>query len=152
MKSTRRIKTILSDIEANEAMYAKLSEEDVPHLIQLMQKAEPWLAARCVFALSRIGGDVANSTIVSAAADERKEVRIAVASASKVLPDAVSNVVLDSLIDDGDLGVRKFAIKSISNKSDVRLIEKLHVISQESTNETLKGIAVERLHSIEETF
>jgi HEAT repeat protein len=152
MKSTRRIKAILSDIEAGEAMYAKLGEEDIPHLTQLMQKAEPWLAARCVYALSRIGGEEANATILSAAADERKEVRIAVANASKVLPDTVSNAVLDSLIDDTDLGVRKFAIKSISSTSDTRLIEKLHLLSQEATNETLKGIAADRLHLIEEGF
>lgn len=152
MKSIRRIKSILSNIEASEGMYARLKEEDIPHLIQLMESAEPWLAARCVYALSRIGGDTANTTILSAANDERKEVRIAVASASKVLPDTVSNVVLDSLIDDNDIGVRKFAIKSISSASNVRLIEKLHLLSQESTNETLKKIAEDRLHSIEKTF
>ena len=152
MKSIRKIKTILSDIEAGEGMYAKLNEADIPMITQLMHKAEPWLAARCIYALSRIGGEEANATIMEAAADLRQEVRLAVANASSVLPDTVSNVVLDSLIEDGDIGVRKFAIKSISNAADTRLIEKLHVLSQDSTNEVLKKIAEDKLLSIEREF
>ena len=149
MKSTKKIRTLLSKIEPDESMYTTLTENDIPHILQLMHNAEPWLAARCVYALSRIGGDEANNAILLASADLRKEERLAVAAASKMLPDTVSNAVLDSLIEDGDLGVRKFAIKSMSNGSNSRLIEKLHLLSQESTDETLRQMAVDKLHSIE---
>jgi len=149
MKTIEEVKNILSDIEANEFMYSKLDAEDIPTLRQLMDEAEPWLAARVIFALSRLGGDDANAIIQQAAVDERKEVRIAVAACSKALPDTLSDSILEVLMDDTDIGVKKYAIKSINSHSDIRIKNKLQILSQEGANEVLRSMAADKLLSID---
>ena len=148
MKTIEEIKTILSDIEAGEFMYRKLNDDDVPNLKELMNDAEPWMAARVIFALSRLGGAEAHSIIEQAVTDERKEVRIAVAASSKVLPVTMSDSILESLIDDADPGVKKYAIKSIDIGSHSRVKSKLQMLSVEGANETLRNMATDRLFTI----
>lgn len=69
------------------------------------------MAARAVFALSRVGDPAAVSALARATADRRPPVRVAVAAAvsqrALVLPDPA----LVTLLKDPDAGVRKFATR-----------------------------------------
>jgi len=150
MKTVEEIKAILSSIETNETMYSLLDQTDIPNVKRMMDEAEPWLAARAIFALSRLGGDESHNIILRAATDERSEVRIAVAASCEILPDAISDTVLNSLIEDSEPGVKKFAIKSITKTSETRLKEKLRAFSREETNEPLRRIAEEKILQIYE--
>ncbi len=148
MKTYEEVRTILSDIEPSDDMYSSLDTDDIPHLRQLLQENEPWLASRAVFALSRLPTRDADALLLQAARDQRSEVRVAAAVCSAQLPADVSDQVLDSLIDDQDLGVRKFAVQSITAASSDAIKQKLRRISSADDNEFIKSIAAERLFNL----
>ncbi|MBD0256010.1 MAG: HEAT repeat domain-containing protein [Cytophagales bacterium] len=148
MKTYEEVRTILSDIEPSEDTYSSLDTDDIPHLRQLLQENEPWLASRAVFALSRLPTRDTDALLLQAARDQRSEVRVAAAVCSARLPTDVSDQVLDSLIDDQDLGVRKFAVQSITDASSDVLKQKLRRISSADGNAFIKSIATERLFNL----
>src|SRR5215210_1265089 len=107
----------LSAIEPTEEIYSGISEEDVPALEQLLEFEEPWLAARAVYAIGRVGGAQAADLLGKAARDRRPEVRVAVADSAGRVPVEVSDPLLAELLADSDAGVRKFALRAVSDAS-----------------------------------
>ena len=107
----------LSAIEPNETTYAGLSSSEIPLLQQLLKDPEPWMPARAIFALSRIANDSAVGMIRKAIADPRPEVRVAIAASAANLAAKDSNVILSKILEDQDVGVRKFAVQSISART-----------------------------------
>lgn len=69
MKTYEDVVRILSPIEPTEDMYAAITLEDLAHLQRLSHDAEPWRAARAVFAASRLRGLAANNLVIAAARD-----------------------------------------------------------------------------------
>ena len=118
----------LSAIEPNEATYAEIGPSEITLLQQLLKDPEPWMSARAIFALSRIGDETAVATIRKAIADPRPEVRVAIAASAANLTAKDSDIVLAEVLDDKDIGVRKFAVQSISVKNDPRILAKLQSI------------------------
>jgi HEAT repeat protein len=96
-------------IEPTEAMYAGITAADLPALEQLLADHEDWVAARAVFALSRVGGREATAFLAKAALDRRVPVRVAVAAAVGQRPIVLPDNTLINLLKDPDIGVRKFA-------------------------------------------
>jgi HEAT repeat protein len=120
------LRTKLSMIEPTEGTYAGLTDQEVPLLEQLVADQEEWLAARAVFALSRIGTPRAVAALTNAAADRRPEVRVAVASAVAQRPVVLPDQAVDRLLQDSDAGVRKFATRAVKreNGNEVRALLK----------------------------
>ena len=138
----------LSIIEPTETMYEGIGPGDVADLAQLTADQEEWMASRAVFALSRVGGPAALNALVTAAADLRSPVRVAVAAAvsqrSLVLPDTT----LVALLKDQDAGVRKFATLAVKpeNGTDARALLKRMVT--EDTVFTVRDNAAETLRKM----
>jgi HEAT repeat protein len=99
----------LSMIEPTESMYEGITQADVPLLEELISDREEWLAARAVFALSRVGTPDSLAAVTRAAADPRPPVRVAVAASVSQRPITLPDDVLVQLLRDRDAGVRKFA-------------------------------------------
>lgn len=118
----------LSAIEPNETTYAGLGSPEIPLLQQLLKDPEPWMSARAIFALSRIADDSAVGVIRKAIADPRPEVRVAIAASAVNLAAKDSNIILSELLDDKDVGVRKFAVQAISAENDASIHAKLQII------------------------
>jgi HEAT repeat protein len=107
----------LSAIEPDERTYEGIGPSEVDLLTELLDDEEAWLAARAVHALSRIDVERARDAIVTAAGKPRMEVRVAAAASAGALPPKVSDEVLSRLLGDSQIGVRKFAIKSVSDRN-----------------------------------
>lgn len=141
MKTYEEIVRILSAIEPTEDMYAKITHEDLPHLQRLSHDAEPWRAARAVFAASRLQGVGASNLVVAAAADARPELRIAAAASASRLPQVASDQVLSTLLDDHDIGVRKFSIQAIAAGSSDVVKMKLRTLAKSEPDHQIRAIA-----------
>ena len=111
------LRSKLSVIEPTEEIYVGLGPADVPVLRELIADQEAWMAARAVFALSRIEDDAAVAALAEAAADRRSEVRVAVAAAVAQRPIALPDAAIERLIEDDDAGVRKFAAFAVKREN-----------------------------------
>jgi HEAT repeat protein len=109
-----QLKQQLSSIDADEATFAGLGPSEVPLLDTLVGDLETWLAARAIFALSQIRSTAATAILARSAADPRPEIRVAVAASTKNLPPTEANGILLQALNDRELGVRKFAIRSVA--------------------------------------
>lgn len=116
----------LSLIEPNEGMYAGITAADVPALEQLIADREEWIAARAVFALSRVGTREAVAVLARAIADQRSPVRVAVAAAVGQRPIALPDEAVSTLLGDADAGVRKFATGAVKAENGSRPRELLN--------------------------
>lgn len=149
MKTYEEVRAILSAIEASETLYSQITAEDIPSLKKLVKEDEAWLAARAIFALSRVDNPESNQIIFDSVKDERSAVRVAIAhSAGALKQPAATERILSALIMDKDVGVRKFAIQSIPKTVSPELMEKIRNISQEDSHDYIKGISNEKIRSL----
>jgi HEAT repeat protein len=139
----------LSAIEPDEGTYADLSPEDVPLLETLLEDEEGWFAARAVNALARIDSSRARSTLVKASANPRPEIRIALASVAGHLPPRTSNSLLEKLLDDPDAGVRKFAIRSVSEKNSASIQSRVREVATAENDPVLRALAQQQAETLE---
>lgn len=145
MNTYQEIRNILGQIEPDEKMYLKISIDDLPHLKRLVKDKESWMVARAIYALARLKNEEAYKIIQNARSDPRSEVRIAAAVASTRLPKDIAETIIYPLLKDEDIGVRKFAIKSIPPRSSDIFKNRLLEISLEDDNELIRNLSREKL-------
>ena len=90
----------------------KLGVEALPFLEQIITGDHSSLAAKAAYLAGLIGTDACLPAMRKAAASGQAVVRIAAASASRHLPDEYRDEMVLQLVDDGDIGVRKVAMRS----------------------------------------
>ncbi len=112
--SMQEIRSRLSSIEGDEQMYIDLGPQEVPLLVDLLDDEEAWMAARAVYALARIETPEARAAVEAASERERDELRVAVAVSASLLPPESADRVLARLLGDREVGVRKFAVDSVT--------------------------------------
>jgi HEAT repeat protein len=145
-----QIKNQLSAIEPDDSIYSGIGPSEILFLEQLLQDKEAWLASRAVFALSRVSDDKVVPILSQAVADPRPEIRIAIAaSVGNLKPEDTNNILLQ-LLSDSELGVRKFAIKSVSGAHDTAVHEKLKDIEIKDPALPIRDIAKDRLRELEQ--
>jgi HEAT repeat protein len=128
--SLQELQDRLSAIEPSEEMYAGLGEDDFPALELMLQFEEPWLAARAVYAIGRIGGDRMAQALDSAAEDRRPEVRVAVAATAGRVPPDRTEVLLSQLMADSDPAVRRVALHAVPRQGDPRMREQVGKLAE----------------------
>jgi HEAT repeat protein len=138
----------LSAVEPDDSTYFGIGPAELPLLEQLLQDPEAWLAARAVFAASRIPDPRAVALLQRAARDPRQEVRVAVAASVERIAPTSANPLLLSLLDDTDHGVRKFAIKSVSGAHDPAVLTKLREVQARDPLPALRDHAASRLRQL----
>lgn len=144
-----QIRNQLSAIEPNDGTYSGIGPSEIPFVEQLLHDKEAWMASRAIFALSKIP-DAKAVTILSkaAVADPRPEVRVAIAASAGNLTLKDANNILMHLLADNELGVRKFAIKSVSIDHDISVHEKLKYIKMQDSELLIRNLAKDRLREI----
>jgi HEAT repeat protein len=138
----------LSAIEPNEAMYDGIGPSEIDALRTLLEDPEAWLAARAAHALARIDADDARGALVSASADPRPEVRVAVAASAPRLPTETADAVLATLLRDPDSGVRKFAIRSTSTASSDAVKQRVEHLARTEPVPALRDLADDKTRAI----
>lgn len=141
MKTLDQIRSLLGDIEPSEKTFAPLNTDDIPHLVTLLGDDEEWLAARAVHALSRLDDPRARDGISRAAKDPRGAIRVAVAAALPRLPVQFGERLMDELLDDKDIGVRKFTLRSIPAAAPVHLRAKIEQMAKIDASEPIRVLA-----------
>jgi len=139
------LKSQLSEIEPTESMYRGIGAAEVPLLRQLLEDKEAWVAARAVDALSRIDTPEAHASVAEAARSPRPELRVAAAVNAPKLSLDQCDRVLDVLLDDTNVGVRKFAISSVSERNSLKVKEKLRSIANSDADRMLRQLARDHL-------
>lgn len=106
------------------------------------------MAARAVFALSRVSDAKAVTILSRAVADPRQEVRVAVAaSVSNLKPNDANNILL-RLLTDTELGVRKFAVQAVSGAHDAAVHAKLRDIETRDPAPPIRDVAKSKLREL----
>lgn len=146
--SSSALREQLSAIEPDESTYEGIGASEVDALRELLEDEEAWLAARAAHALSRIDSDTARDALLSAAESSRTEVRVAVAASAGALSPTVSDEILLRLLDDADIGVRKFAIKSTSAENSDLVRKRVVDIAKSDSSSALEEIATEKAKSV----
>jgi HEAT repeat protein len=142
------LKKKLSVAEPDDSTYYGIGATELPLLEQLLQDPEPWLAARAVVAASRIPDRRALSLLQRARTDPRDQVRVALAASLKSIAASDTNAMLLSLLDDKDLGVRKFAIKSVSAGHDPAVHRKVRELQERDPVPAIREGAASRLKQL----
>ena len=143
-KSMEELRDQLSDIEADESTYDNIGPDEVPLLQQLLNDDEAWLAARAAFALSRIDTPAARDALAVAARDQRPEVRVAVAVSAERLSPSLADALLGDLLADPSPGVRKFAIRGVTERNSPTLRQRLQEVADTDEDPALRRLARER--------
>jgi HEAT repeat protein len=141
----------LSSIEASAATYAGIGPSEVALLEELVDDPEPWLAARAIFALSKVGSDAAVAILVRATADPRPEVRVAVAASAKNLRPADADGILLQALSDPELGVRKFAVRSVARAHSAEVQAALRELEDKDSAQSIRDAAKLKLSEIHES-
>jgi HEAT repeat protein len=143
-----QIKAQLSAIEPNDGTYLGIGPLEIPFLEQLLQDEEVWMASRAVFALSRIPDARAITVLSQAAVDPRQGVRVALAASVSNLKPEDANDLLLQLLTDTEMGVRKFAVLSVSEAHNAAVSDKLKEIEFRDPAPAIREIAKDRLQAI----
>jgi hypothetical protein len=147
-KTLEELRSQLSAIEPNEGTYAGIGPSEISLLGLLLQDKERWMASRAVFALSRIPDANATAMLSLAAADPRPEVRVAVAASVSNLKPGDANGILLRLLGDTELGVRKFAILSVSGNHDAAVHTMLRDIQARDPADAIRSIAKDKVREL----
>jgi HEAT repeat protein len=143
-----QLRNQLSAIEPDEGIYDGIGPSDIPLLEQLLQEPEAWMASRAVFALSKVPDARAATVLSRAVADPRQEVRVSVAASVGNLSPSLANGILLRLLADADLGVRKFAVQSVSEAHDAGVHAKLRDLENRDPAPPIREIAKDRLREL----
>ena len=138
----------LSAIEPDAATYSGIGVAEIPLLEQLARDPEAWMASRAVFAASRVGGAQAKAILARAASDPRPQLRVAAAAAaSHLVPDDANSLLLQALAD-SDLGVRKFAVRSVAGTHSEAVRARLRELESADPAPAIRNAARARLAEI----
>ncbi len=138
----------LSLIEADESMYAGMTRSDVSALEQLLSDREDWIAARAVFALSRVGGPDAIAVLARMVTDRRQQVRLAVAAAVGQRPIVLPDRAVVSLLRDEDVGVRQFATFAVKPENGNEVRSLLNRLASDDALSVVRENAMEALRKL----
>jgi Flp pilus assembly CpaF family ATPase len=106
------------------------------------------MASRAVFALSKVPDIRAMMILSQTVADPRQEVRVSVAASIRNLKPSDANNILLQLLADTDLGVRKFAVKAVSETHDASVHAKLRDLGNQDPSPSIRAIAQDKLREL----
>jgi len=134
--------------EPNYAQAAKLGQDALPYLKEIIDKPEVILASKAAYLVSLIKSDKSISILEHAARNNEPIVRIAVASGIRNISERDANILLDEFIEDEDVGVRKVTLKSVAKfKSDLiaSKVQKLQESDPEPSIRELASNVIEKM-------
>ena len=136
-------------LDPEEPAYNKaataLGTEALPHLARLIAGDHPMLASKAAYLAGLIGTDEAVEVLQRAARSGDVRVRIAAAASAEKLPAAAASDVLVNLVDDGDAGVQKVALKAVPDTASAALKARVEGLSAARTDTPTRSLAREVL-------
>jgi HEAT repeat protein len=137
-----KILDYLKQEETDYAAAAQLGEAALPILKSIIEGNNEALASKAASLAGMIGGAGGTEALVEAAKHPSEIVRVAAAAASRQLLPSQSEMVLEHLIDDADIGVAKYTLQSIkAKKLSAHFEPKLREMSDKHPQEGIKAMA-----------
>lgn len=135
------IKMINLDEPDYEAIVKKLTADDIPILVELSKHENPAIATKAISCLGLMKNEKALQGLKDAVSHPDPVRRIAAAHSLRNMTAVPGSVqLLEKLLDDNDIGVRKFALKTVEAGNIHSLKEKVRVINQKEVNPALKTL------------
>ena len=107
----------LQQEEPDYAAAAKLGDAAMPLLTEIVKGSDERLASKAASLIGMINSPQKGDALVEAAQNPSVVVRVAAAAAAANLQPDQATKVLNHLIGDSDIGVSKFALRSIKAKN-----------------------------------
>ncbi len=136
------IKMIDLDEPDYEQILKKLNPDDVPILTALTNDPNVAIAVKAISCLGLMNSDKAVAGIQVAVLHPNPVLRVAAAHALRnatAVPAAVQ--MIDHLLDDNDIGVRKFALKTVSHANISSLKNKVQAMNIKENTEAMKTLS-----------
>jgi HEAT repeat protein len=135
------IKMINLDEPEYEAIVRKFTEDDIPTLIELANHENPAIATKAISCLGLLKNEKALKGLSVAVNHPDPVHRIAAAHSLRNMASIPGSVqLLEKLLEDKDIGVRKFALKTVEAGNIKSLKEKVRVLNQREINPALKTL------------
>ena len=107
-----------------------LGPEALPFLEEIIRRGNEGLAAKAVYLASLIPDDHSSAVVEVGAGRPEAGVRVAVAAGALNLTPRLRGPVLLRLLDDGDVGVKKVALRAVDGQSDAALKAKVEAMAK----------------------
>jgi hypothetical protein len=144
----QKVIAYLQQDEPDYAEAAKLGDEAMPTLKNIIMGSDEALASKATCLASMISSDQKAEALKEAAQHPSVIVRLAAAAAAKQLPDHEAEELVRHLINDADIGVSKYTLQTIkSKKLSQKFKTRLTEMSEKNPNETIKNLATDALKS-----
>lgn len=130
-------------LDADEVDYAnakKLGSAAIPFLMELVQ-GDLGLASKATYLASLIKSKQSADVLEAAAARDEPVVRVAAASCIRNLSQTRAEHMLDRMIDDPDVGIRKVALTSAVNLTSPKVAAKLQQMAETDPEPFVRELA-----------
>jgi HEAT repeat protein len=136
-----QVRAALEPEEPNYEEAAQLGPEALPHLDELVGQADALMASKAAYLTSLIEDPHSKDILKRAAKSSRAEVRAAAAGgASNLSPEAAGDV-LEPLLKDRDVSVRKTALRSVPEEAPPRIQDQVESLSEADSNPALREMS-----------
>ena len=137
-----KILDYLRQEETKYAEAAKLGEAALPILNSIVLGSDEMLASKATYLAAMIDSPHKGEVIANAARHNSPIVRVAAANAAGDIAPAAAEKVLDTLIGDTDIGVTKFALRSVKAKGlGTKFSKQIKAMSTGHENDAIKDMA-----------
>lgn len=134
----------LQQEEPDYAAAARLGDAAMPLLTEIIKGSDERLASKATSLAAMMNSDKKTEALSEAAKHPSVVVRVAAAAAAGQLQADQAEEVLSHLMDDTDIGVSKFALRSIKAKNlSGNFRDKLQKMSDSSSSEAIRTMAKE---------
>lgn len=136
------IKMINLDEPDYPEIVARLSKDDIPLLNELATDPNPAIATKAISCLGFMNDERAMIGVEKAAKSSNPVLRVAASHALRNMSSMpAAERVLDKLLDDDDIGVKKFALKTVEASKFSGLKEKVRQMHSKESNEHIKNLS-----------
>lgn len=136
-----QVRAALDPEEPDYEQAAQLGPEALPHLEDLVGETDALLASKAAYLASLIEDPHSAHILRRAAASDRVEVRAAAAGGASNLSPSAASVVLEPLLNDRDVSVRKVALKSVPEEAPSGLQATVQSLSEADSNPAIRQLS-----------
>ena len=136
-----QVRAALDPEEPDYQQASQLGPEALPHLEELVGETDALLASKATYMASLIEDPHSADILRRASASDRAEVRSAAAGGASNLPPDAASEVLEPLLNDRDVSVRKVALKSVPEEAPSELRETVASLSEADSNPAIRELS-----------
>lgn len=137
----------LNPDEPNYTQAAQLGSDALPHLKRLVEEGDPGLASKATYLASVINAEGSAAIVELAARSPQQVVRVAAAGSLGNLKDIPSSLAT-SLLNDEDVGVRKWTLKVLEIHRPAGIKTKVQEIADSDSDTALRQLASQIINQL----